>query len=187
MRKALPNALTIFRIAAAVPIVALLLVGDPAARWIALALYVAACLTDVLDGWLARRLDAASPFGRMLDPIADKVLIGSLTVALCATGDAPAIPAAAIVFRELLVSGMREHLASRAVVLRVTTLARWKTTVQMLAVGFLLPGAAGIPFGEAGSTLDAGQGLLWVAAALTAVSGWSYLKAGVRELREAPS
>lgn len=183
MRKTLPNALTIFRAAATVPVVALLLIGDPAARWAALGLYAAACLTDALDGRIARRFDAATAFGRMLDPVADKVLVGGLLVALCAAGDAPAIPAAAIVVRELLVSGLREHLASRAVVLPVSTLARWKTACQMLAVGFLLPGSSGPSFGAAVSASDAGRGLLWLAAALTLVSGWGYLKACLRESR----
>ncbi|MDA0952851.1 MAG: CDP-alcohol phosphatidyltransferase family protein, partial [Proteobacteria bacterium] len=107
----LPNALTIARTGAIVPIAALLFCSAPEARWVGLALYVAACLTDFLDGWLARRWQATSALGRLLDPIADKVLVSALIVLLVWTGDAPVIPAVLIIFRELLVSGLREHLA----------------------------------------------------------------------------
>ena len=183
MATILPNALTVFRAAALWPILALLLIDGPAARWAALALYAAACLSDALDGWLARRLGAVSELGRMLDPIADKVLIGGLIVALCAAGDAPVVPAVAIVFREFLVSGLRESLASRAMALDVTALAKAKTALQMAALGFLLPGAHGPAPGGAVSTLEIGQGLLWLAAAVTLVTGWSYLRTGLAAAR----
>jgi len=184
--KSLPNALTIARMVAIVPIAALLLWGGETARWIALALYAAACLTDFLDGWLARRWDAASPLGRLLDPIADKVLVGALIVLLVATGDAPPIAAALIVFRELLVSGLREHLASRAVTLPVTRLAKWKTTAQMVALGFLIPGTAGLDLGGGLTTLEVGIVLFWLAALLTVITGWSYLVASLRRTGTAP-
>lgn len=180
--KSLPNALTLGRTVAIVPIAALLLWGDPTARWVALGLYAVACLTDFFDGWLARRWDASSPLGRLLDPIADKVLVGALIVLLAATGDAPPVAAALIVFRELLVSGLREHLAGRSIELPVTRLAKWKTTAQMVAVGFLLPGAAGPQLAGGLTTLDLGRVLFWLAAVLTVVTGWSYLTASLRRV-----
>tara|TARA_Y100001960_G_C14637803_1_gene809185 strand:- start:250 stop:810 length:561 start_codon:yes stop_codon:yes gene_type:complete len=178
--KQLPNILTIARTVAIVPIAALLFLSDPTARWIALLIYVAACLTDYLDGWLARRLSADTPFGRMLDPIADKLLVGTLIVMLAATGDAPVIPAMIIIFRELLISGVREQLAARTVTLHVTKLAKWKTTVQMVAVAFLLPGTAGFTLGTEFTTLEFGQLLFWLAALLTLITGWDYLRAALR-------
>lgn len=180
----LPNALTIARTVAIVPIAALLFCSAPEARWAALALYVAACLTDYLDGWLARRWKATTILGRLLDPIADKVLVGALIVLLVWTGDAPVIPAVLIIFRELLVSGLREHLAERAVVLPVTRLAKWKTTVQMIAVGFLLPGLASPELLDGLTSLDVGRLLFWLAAVLTVITGWSYLITSLRRLGE---
>lgn len=180
MKQSLPNVLTIGRTLAIVPIAALLLWGDPAARWVALAIYALACVTDWLDGWLARRWDVDSTLGRMLDPIADKVLTGALIVLLAATGDAPVVPAMLIVARELLVSGLREQLATRAVTLHVTRLAKWKTTAQMVALGFLIPGTAGPALGDGLTTLDVGVVLFWLAALLTVVTGWSYLAASLR-------
>jgi len=180
----LPNALTIARTIAIVPIAALLFCPAPEARWVALALYATACLTDYLDGWLARRWQATSALGRLLDPIADKVLVSALIVLLVWTGDAPVIPAMLIIFRELLVSGLREHLAGRAVVLPVTRLAKWKTTVQMVAVGFLLPGVVGPELGDGLTTLDIGRVLFWLAALLTVVTGWSYLITSLRRMGE---
>ena len=180
----LPNALTIARTGAIVPIAALLFCSAPEARWVALALYVAACLTDFLDGWLARRWQATSALGRLLDPIADKVLVSALIVLLVWTGDAPVIPAVLIIFREVLVSGLREHLAGYAVVIPVTRLAKWKTTLQMIAVGFLLPGTVGPELGAGISTLAIGQVLFWLAAVLTVITGWSYLVTSLRRMNE---
>ncbi len=182
----LPNALTIARTVAIVPIAVLLYWPAPEARWIALLLFVAACVTDFLDGWLARRWKATTVLGRLLDPIADKVLVGALIVMLVGTGDAPAIPAMLIIFRELLVSGLREHLAGRAVVLPVTQLAKWKTTVQMVALGFLMPGPYGPALTERVSTHDIGEVLFWFAAVLTVVTGWTYLVASVQRMRNEP-
>jgi cardiolipin synthase (CMP-forming) len=183
----LPNALTIARTIAILPIAALLFWPVPEARWIALVIFVAACITDFLDGWLARRWKATTVLGRLLDPIADKVLVGALIVMLVGTGDAPAIPAMLIIFRELLVSGLREHLAGHAVVLPVTQVAKWKTTAQMVALAFLIPGAGGPVLAEGISTFDIGQVLFWLAAALTVFTGWTYLVASVRRMRDEPA
>jgi CDP-diacylglycerol---glycerol-3-phosphate 3-phosphatidyltransferase len=180
MMKRLPNILTFGRIAVIPVIVALLFWPTQTARWLALLLFVVASISDFLDGWIARRFRAASPLGRLFDPIADKLLVGAVIVMLVWTGDAPVIPAIVIVCRELLVSGLREYLAEHRVALPVTRLAKWKTTVQMVALGFLLLGAGGPELGGGVTTLLVGQVLFWIAAALTLVTGWGYLRSGLR-------
>src|SRR5215470_6591816 len=178
----LPNLLTYLRILA-VPAVALclfLIPGD-AARWWALGLYLAACFTDWLDGFLARVWRQQSVLGRMLDPIADKLLVGTTLLMLTNdnTIDRLNVAAAAIILcREILVSGLREFLAELNVRVHVTQLAKWKTTVQMIALGVLLAGPAGdkiVP----GVTWT-GLVMLWMAALLTLWTGYDYLKATVR-------
>ncbi|HEY7551569.1 MAG TPA: CDP-diacylglycerol--glycerol-3-phosphate 3-phosphatidyltransferase [Hyphomicrobiaceae bacterium] len=182
----LPNVLTYLRILA-VPAVALclfLIPGD-AGRWWALGLYLAACFTDWLDGFLARVWRQQSVLGRMLDPIADKLLVGTTLLMLTYdnTIDRFNVAAAAIILcREILVSGLREFLAELNVRVHVTQLAKWKTTLQMVALGFLLAGAAGdriVP----GVTWT-GLALLWLAALLTLWTGYDYLKAAVRTAME---
>jgi CDP-diacylglycerol--glycerol-3-phosphate 3-phosphatidyltransferase len=182
----LPNVLTYLRILA-VPAVALclfLIPGD-AARWWALGLYLAACFTDWLDGYLARVWRQQSVLGRMLDPIADKLLVGTTLLMLTSdnTIDRLNVAAAAIILcREILVSGLREFLAELNVRVHVTQLAKWKTTLQMIALGFLLAGPAGdklVPYVSA-----TGLALLWVAALLTLWTGYDYLKAAVRTAME---
>jgi cardiolipin synthase len=182
----LPNLLTYLRILA-VPAVALCLIliqGD-AGRWWALAIYVVACITDWLDGFLARVWRQQSLLGRMLDPIADKLLVG--TTLLMLTHDqtiARAHIAAAVIIlcREILVSGLREFLAELNVKVHVTQLAKWKTTLQMVALGILLAGPAGDKLVSGVTT--SGLALLWVAALLTLWTGYDYLKAAVRTAME---
>jgi cardiolipin synthase len=182
----LPNVLTYLRILA-VPAVALclfLIPGD-AGRWWALGIYIAACITDWLDGYLARAWRQQSTLGRMLDPIADKLLVGTTLLMLAHdnTIDRLNLAAAVIILcREILVSGLREFLAELNVKVHVTQLAKWKTTLQMVALGILLAGPAGnklIP----GVTYG-GLTLLWVAALLTLWTGFDYLKAAVRTAME---
>jgi len=178
----LPNVLTYGRIVA-VPLMAacfLLLEGDNA-HWAALSIFTLACLTDWLDGYLARILAQQSTLGRMLDPIADKLLAGTALLLLVNDGtiDYITIWAAIIILcREILVSGLREYLAELNVKVHVTRLAKWKTTVQMLALGVLLAGPAGEKL-ISGVTLT-GTMLLWAAALLTLWTGYDYLKAAVR-------
>jgi CDP-diacylglycerol--glycerol-3-phosphate 3-phosphatidyltransferase/cardiolipin synthase len=182
----LPNVLTYLRILA-VPAVALCLLAIPgdAGRWWALGVYLAACVTDWLDGFLARVWRQQSVLGRMLDPIADKLLVGTTLLMLTHdnTIDRINVGAAAVILcREILVSGLREFLAELNVRVHVTQLAKWKTTLQMIALGFLLAGPAGdrlVP----GVTLT-GLALLWVAALLTLWTGYDYLKAAVRTAME---
>jgi len=180
MMRSLPNILTFGRIALIPVIVALFFWPSETARWLALLLFVLAAVTDFIDGWLARRFRAASPLGRLFDPIADKLLVGAVIVALVWTGDAPVIPSVIIICRELLVSGLREYLAEHRVALPVTRLAKWKTTVQMVAIAFLILGSGGPELAEGVSVLLVGQVLFWLAALLTVVTGWTYLRSGLR-------
>ena len=178
----LPNVLTYMRILA-VPAVVGCLYGIPndVGRWLALGIYGIACFTDWLDGYLARVWHQQSTLGRMLDPIADKLLVGATLLVLTSdkTINGLALWAATIILcREILVSGLREFLAELNVKIHVTQLAKWKTTLQMVALGVLIAGPAGdkiIPH-----TRDTGLALLWIAAALTLMTGYDYLKAAVR-------
>ena len=175
----LPNLLTYGRVVAVPVVVALILVSDADwARWMALGIYVAAAITDFFDGYLARAWGQQSSLGRMLDPIADKLLVASVLLALAADGMIRGwLVAAALIIlcREVLVSGLREYLADLHVPVPVTTLAKWKTTLQLIALGFLIAGDAGervLP-----GTVKIGVTLLWAAATLTLYTGWDYLKA----------
>lgn len=177
MLRGLPNLLTMSRIAVIPLFVAALYLPGAAARWVAFALFLGASATDYLDGWLARRRHQTTPFGRLLDPLADKLLVASALVMLVWDGSAPAVPALVILCRELLVSGLRAFLAERRLALPVTPLAKWKTATQMAALCLLLVGEAAVTVGvPAALTLDGGAALLWVAAALTAITGYRYLR-----------
>ncbi len=134
----LPNILTVLRLLAAPGIAfVFLLAPRPIADWIALFLFVGAALTDYIDGWLARRWNQISAFGRMLDPIADKAMVVIALAMILGHSGVQAvlvIPVTTILFREVFVSGLREYLGNKAGELRVTRLAKWKTTFQMLAI-----------------------------------------------------
>ena len=179
----LPNVLTYGRIAA-VPLVAgLLMWGGNNARWVALAIYVAAAITDFFDGYLARKWQQQSSLGRMLDPIADKVLVSVVLLVLSADGilfGGHIWAAIIILAREVLVSGLREFLGELQVSVPVTQIAKWKTTVQLVAIGFLIAGPAGdlvLPY-----TTQLGIGGLWIAAGLTLYTGYDYFRAGIRHV-----
>jgi cardiolipin synthase len=175
-----PNILTYARVLAVPMVVGFLFWPDePTMRWIALAIFLAAGVTDFLDGYLARILSQQSTMGRMLDPIADKLLVAAALLMLVAdhTISSWSISAAIVILcREILVSGLREFLAELKVSVPVSRVAKWKTTVQLIAVGFLIAGRAGdmiLP-----GTTKIGLGLLWIAALLTLYTGWDYLKTG---------
>jgi CDP-diacylglycerol--glycerol-3-phosphate 3-phosphatidyltransferase/cardiolipin synthase len=179
---ALPNILTYLRILAVPAVVlCLLMIPGDTGRWWALGVYIAACITDWLDGFLARMWRQQSQLGRMLDPIADKLLVGATLLLLTHdnTIDRLNVSAAVVILcREILVSGLREFLAELNVKVHVTQLAKWKTTMQMVALGVLLAGPAGdkiVP----GVTWT-GLAMLWMAALLTLWTGFDYLKAAVR-------
>ncbi|HWC92347.1 MAG TPA: CDP-diacylglycerol--glycerol-3-phosphate 3-phosphatidyltransferase [Pseudolabrys sp.] len=183
---ALPNLLTYARIAA-VPLVVALLYwqsiegGALGLRWLALAVFIAAGVTDFFDGYFARIWGQQSSLGRMLDPIADKLLVASCLLMLAATDVIRGwslLAAVIILCREILVSGLREYLAEWRVGVPVTRLAKWKTIGQMVAVGFLIAGPAGdrvLP-----AVTQTGIVLLWASAILTLYTGWDYMRAGLR-------
>jgi cardiolipin synthase len=192
----LPNLLTYGRIAAVPAVVACMywqdiLQGGLWLRWVALAIFIAAAITDFLDGYFARILGQQSTFGRMLDPIADKLLVASCLLMLAAddTIKGRAVWAAIVILcREILVSGLREYLAELRVSVPVTQLAKWKTAVQLVAIAFLLAGQAGdnvvsAAFGRSTQAItEIGIGLLWLSALVTLYTGWDYFRAGVRHL-----
>ena len=181
MLTSLPNLLTYGRILAVPAIAAcFLLIRDDGGRWLSLAIFTVACLTDWLDGYLARVWDQQSTLGRMLDPIADKLLVGTALLLLVNdnTIDRGSIYAAIIILcREILVSGLREFLAELKKQVHVSQLAKYKTTLQMIALGVLIAGPAGDKLISGVSST--GTVLLWIAALLTLYTGYDYLKAAI--------
>ena len=188
----LPNLLTLSRIFAIPLLVLFVAIRAPWADMVACALFSAAAITDYFDGKIARNRQITSDFGRMLDPIADKLLVGAALMLLAGFDRLPnwaLLPAIVIMLREILVSGLREYLAGINLGLPVTSLAKWKTGFQMGALGTLLAGdtgAAVIGLGFLPVSLI-GELMLWTAAALTLVTGWDYVAAGLRHAaREVP-
>lgn len=184
----LPNLLTYGRIIA-VPLVVLcfflegrLKSSDPA-RWSAFVIFLIASITDFFDGYLARIWQQTSDFGRMLDPIADKLLVSACLLLLAADGTIAGwtLWAAIIILcREILVSGLREYLAELKVSVPVSRMAKWKTAAQLTALSFLLIGPAGEKFLPHITLL--GLTLLWIAAILTLITGWDYFRAGLKHV-----
>ncbi len=146
-------------------------------KWATCAIFTLAAITDYFDGYLARSLSMHSSLGRMLDPIADKLLVGAAILMLVHFDRTPILPALVILCREILVSGLRQFLAEVRVGLPVSRLAKWKTGVQMTAIGFLLAGSAA-PWWLFAD--DVGWYGLWLAAGLTLVTGLDYLVLGLR-------
>jgi cardiolipin synthase (CMP-forming) len=178
-----PNILTVGRIIVIAPLIACLWVGGETFRWIALGLYTLACLTDYFDGYVARAYNIQSTMGRLLDPIADKLLVGACLLMLAALDHIDGwtvFAALVILLREILVSGLREFLAELRVGMPVSKLAKWKTTVQLVSLGFLIIGTDSPDWIE--SQLI-GEVLLWIAAALTLFTGWDYLRSSLRHVR----
>ncbi|HEX4177652.1 MAG TPA: CDP-diacylglycerol--glycerol-3-phosphate 3-phosphatidyltransferase [Rhizomicrobium sp.] len=202
---ALPNALTIMRILLVPVFVVAYVIPGEVARLVAFAVFALAGISDWLDGFAARKLKAGSDFGRMLDPIADKVLVGVALMMLVAdgtfrrvnpmTGDTAfsllrLVPALIILSREILVSGLREFLAGTRVSVPVTAVAKFKTAVQMIAIGamiltpladVLVPGIPSLTYAAIAYLL------LWVAAALTVYTGVIYFRNGMAHLRPGPT
>ena len=190
----LPNMLTYARILA-VPLVVLcfFVEGDlrstEFARWSAFVIFILASATDYLDGYLARIWQQTSNIGRMLDPIADKLLVATCLLLLAADTDHRggiagwSLWAAIIILcREILVSGLREYLAALKVSVPVTRLAKWKTAIQMVAIALLLLGPAGdkiVPYWT-----QMGITLLWIAAIVTLYTGYDYFRAGVKHIMD---
>ena len=185
-RWSIPNLLTYGRVVAVPIVVALLFWPEEHwARWTALGIFAIAAITDFFDGYLARVLSQHSTLGRMLDPIADKLIVSACLMMLVADRGITGVSlwtAIVILCREILVSGLREFLAELHVGVPVSTVAKWKTTMQLIAIGFLIAGPAGeevLP-----GTTVIGLVLLWVAAILTLYTGWDYLRAGMKYVED---
>ena len=179
----IPNWMTVMRIVIT-PLVAVLIWSDvnPLGYQFALYLYTVASVTDYVDGFIARWLKVESPLGEMLDPIADKLLIAAVLLALASvdkSGWLFLLPALIILIREFMISGLREYLAKQNVSAPVTTLAKWKTTAQILALGFLMgaPGFPSFPFAH-----EIGLTLLWISAILTIHTGSEYVRGALRHV-----
>ncbi len=186
----LPNMRTYGRILA-VPLVVLCYVlegrlkSSDFARWSALLIFVAASITDYFDGYLARAWQQTSNIGRMLDPIADKLLVATCLLLLAADTDRTIAgwtlwAAIIILCREILVSGLREYLAELKVSVPVTKLAKWKTTIQMVAIAVLLAGPALDK--HLSYATETGIALLWISAIVTLYTGYDYFRAGVKHI-----
>lgn len=181
----LPNMLTLFRIAVIPGLVALFYLDSPLGNWLACGLFTIAAITDFLDGYIARATRQQSVLGRFLDPVADKLLVSAALLMMVGFGHIEGLvilPAVVILCREIMVSGLREFLAGLRVSVPVSALAKLKTVLQMVAIGVLIVGDAGpaaIPvrlIGEIG---------LWIAAALTLVTAYDYLRASIRHIERA--
>jgi cardiolipin synthase len=180
----LPNSLTIARVALVPLFVAAFFLPGEAGLLLAFVLFVIAGATDAVDGFVARRYEAETEFGKMLDPIADKMMVSAALLMLVAAGivqGVQLIPALIILCREILVSGLREFLATADVSLPVTRIAKMKTTLQMVAIGALILSPVLDPM-LPGIATAAIVGL-WLAAALTLYTGVAYFQAGVAYTR----
>jgi cardiolipin synthase (CMP-forming) len=185
----LPNLLTLSRIFAVPLLVFLLWKPAPYDYLITFVLYCIVGVTDYFDGYLARAQGRISRLGQFLDPIADKIMVAAVLVMLMASrkadGDVPiiqdwsVIPALIILLREIMVSGLREFLAELKVLVPVSALAKWKTTLQLLALGALILGGA---FPLQHWIHLVGIASLWAAAALTLITGWDYLRVGLKHM-----
>ena len=185
MKINLANALTIFRIAVIPVIIAFFYIPEDWAVWAAVFVYTIAAVTDFFDGWVARTYNQVSAFGRFLDPIADKLVVGvalMLVVAFDRIDGLWVIPAIIILVREIFIAGLREFLAPYKVSLPVSKLAKWKTAAQLIAIGFLIAGEQGsaiLPYAH-----DIGRWGLLAACFLTVISGWDYMKVGYNTIKE---
>ena len=184
----LPNLLTLSRILAVPILVFLLWRPTPVDYLITFVLYCLVGITDYFDGYLARAQGLTSRLGQFLDPIADKIMVGAVLIMLISSRKANPvpeieglhiIPALVILLREIIVSGLREFLAGLQISVPVSALAKWKTTFQLVALGALILGG-GLP-GEPW-VHDVGIFSLWAAAALTLVTGYDYLRIGLRHM-----
>jgi CDP-diacylglycerol---glycerol-3-phosphate 3-phosphatidyltransferase len=178
-----PNQLTLGRILCAPVLMALVYLDRPATNWVALVLFVLAGLTDYVDGNLARHRGEVTQLGRMLDPIADKILVTASLVMLVSRGHAGAVPTILILMREFAISGLRQVAALDAVEIHVVRGAKWKTGLQMLATGMLLVNhdPLGLPIEAAGRIV------LWAAALVTLWTGWDYFAAYFRASGKRPT
>ena len=187
MLSSIPNMMTLGRIIAIPGIVALFYLDSPLGQWLACGLFTIAALTDFLDGYLARAWSQQSAFGRFLDPVADKLLVAATILLLAGFGQisgSTLLPAVVILCREIVVSGLREFLAGVATGIPVTKLSKWKTALQMVAIGFLIVGQHGPEFIP---TRIIGEWCLWIAAIITLCTGYDYLRSGLKRIDQIDS
>ena len=190
----IPNLLTMARICS-IPAIVLTMFFDkiaenadkPTWAWIGVGLFIVAGITDYMDGYLARHLNQLSRFGRILDPIADKLLVGSILIMLAwqgKLGGVMVVAAVIILCREILVSGLREFLAEIQVGCPVTKLAKWKTACQMVALPMLMVAKANYSGFASGFLTWTGRISLWGAAILTVKTGYDYWKSGRKYMND---
>ena len=175
--KNIPNFLTLFRIALIPILVTAFYFDGLVAHWVTAIIFTFASVTDYVDGLIARRFNAHSNFGRMFDPIADKLLVASALMMLVHLNRAPVLPCILILCREITVSGLREYLAEFKVSIPVSGLAKFKTAIQMIAIIILLLGKKALPLPY---LYTIGEYALWFAAGLTLFTGYAYLKKGIK-------
>ncbi len=169
-----PNQLSFLRILVIPVVLFLIFAGDAVSNWVGFGIYAAACFTDYFDGLLARYRGDMSPLGKLLDPIADKMLISACLVMLVYVGVADVLPTILILLRELAVSGLRQVAAAEGIVVSAIRGAKYKTILQMLAVGFLMVRHNSL--NSAFPSVLIGEVLLWVAMAWTLVTGYTYFR-----------
>jgi len=191
MKKHIPNILTLSRIIIIPILIASFYIEGRMYHWVAASLFLLASITDFFDGYLARIMKVQSSLGTFLDPIADKLLVAAAILMLVHFDDIgryDIIPAITILCREILVSGLREFLAQINVSIPVSRLAKFKTAVQMAAIFLLLLGVEGPSFAEVELYTEitltelVGRTCLWIAAALTVITGYAYLKSGLKHM-----
>lgn len=180
-----PNMLSAYRIAVVPVLTFFFFAGGETATWVNVVIFFFACVSDYLDGEIARSTGQTSIFGKFLDATSDKVLIGGVLMLLVAFDRITGlwiIPALIIFLREIVISGLREFLGLYNISVPISRLGKFKTLAQMFACGFLMAGDYGphlIPY-----SYEFGQAALLVATFMTAVSGWDYLKAGMQTIRK---
>lgn len=175
--------MTIGRLMTLPLLVILMMIDASWAAWSALAIYTLGCITDYLDGYIARRYKLESNFGKFLDPVADKIFIATVLIALVANGNLDGwwvVPVLLILCREFLISGLREFFGPQNIQFPVSKLAKWKTGIQMFALGFLIMGEYGVPVLPL--NVEIGYTLLIAATVLTVITGWAYVKEGMKHL-----
>ncbi|MAI49691.1 MAG: CDP-diacylglycerol--glycerol-3-phosphate 3-phosphatidyltransferase [Rhodospirillaceae bacterium] len=186
MHLTLPNILTLSRVAVIPVFVALFFLENATGQWMACGIFALAAITDFLDGYFARVHGQLSAFGRFLDPVADKLLVASALLMMVGFGqvaELTILPAVIILCREIMVSGLREYLAGLSIGLPVSNLAKWKTTIQMVAIAFLILGNSAHPvIPDSVPIRMIGETGLWIAAFITIITGYDYLRAGLRHM-----
>lgn len=181
----IPNLLSAYRIAAVPVLTLFFFIGGPVATWINVVIFFFACVSDYLDGEIARSTGQTSIFGKFMDHTSDKILIGGVLLLLIAFDRLTGlwiIPALIIFLREIIVSGLREFLGQYNISVPISLMGKLKTLAQMFASGFLMAGEYGpslVPY-----SYEIGKVAFLIATIITAVSGWDYVRAGINTVRK---